>query len=175
VTVANFREQKAYPQLIDVAQVVTERNPQVTFLFVGYGPLEAEMRARTERMGLSGRVRFLGHRADVTRLLAASDIFALASHFEGGPLAVMEAMAAGLPVVATSVGFVPDVIADGIEGLVVPPREPHLLAARIEELVADPGRRAKLGAAAAARSASFDVRVAVRRIEETYADLLRAK
>jgi glycosyltransferase involved in cell wall biosynthesis len=98
-------------------------------------------------------------------------LFALASHYEGYPVAVMEALAVGLPIVATAVGGIPVGVREGIEGLLVPPRRPDLLAEAIEALVFDPPRRAAMSVAAAERGRGYDIESAVLRTEQIYHDL----
>jgi glycosyltransferase involved in cell wall biosynthesis len=95
----------------------------------------------------------------------------LASHYEGYPIAIMEALAVGLPIVATSVGGVPEGVRDGVEGLLVPPKRPDLLAEAIEALVADPARRAAMAVAAAERGRGYDIESAVARTEQIYRDI----
>jgi len=113
-----------------------EAPPQV--LVVGEGPLEGELRARTERLGLP--VQFLGWQEDVQRVLSAADAFVLPSHYEGLPLVVAEAMAAGLPVVATSVCGTPEIVEDGVTGFLVPPGDAHALGRALTRLVKMPAR-----------------------------------
>jgi len=174
-TVANFRAQKAYPDLLAAARLLADRNVPARFVIIGQGPLEGEIRALRASLGLEHSVELLGFRPDVLRVLAGCDLFALASHYEGYPIAIMEALAVGLPIVATSVGGVPDGVRDGVEGLLVPPKRPDLLAGAIEALVRDPQRRAAMGAAAAERGRGYDIAGAVRRIEQIYADLCNRK
>lgn len=167
-TVANFRAQKGYPDLLAAAAVVLESCPDVVFVAVGQGPLEDEVRRRHAELGLGERFRLLGYREDVPRVLAACDVFVLASLHEGFPVAVMEALAAGIPLVATSVGGVPDAIVDGVHGFTVPPRRPELLAERLVQLVADAELRQGCATAAKQAGRQFDISAAVRRLEEAY-------
>ncbi len=141
------------------------------FFVIGHGPLEAEIHALHSALGLNGYVELLGYRADAIRVAAGCDLFVLASHYEGLPVAIMEAFAVGLPVVATSVGGVPEAVRDGIEGRLVPPSRPDLLAAAIASLVEDAELRGRLSRAATARSHQYDVEVAVRHLEDVYRDL----
>jgi glycosyltransferase involved in cell wall biosynthesis len=171
-TVANLRHQKDHPTLLTAAAQVLARSPRVRFLVVGQGPLEAEVDALHDRLGLGDRVRLLGQRDDVPDLLAAADVFALSSRFEGLPVALMEALALGLPVVATDVGGIPEAVTDGVEGILVPPGQPDRLAAALLELVGDAARRRTMAAAAAARGRGFDLRVAVATIEDRYRALV---
>ena len=167
-TIANFRAQKAYPDLLEAVRLAVARVPNLYALAVGQGPLERDVKRHHEALGLGHRFRFLGHRDDVFRVLAACDIFALASLYEGYPVALMEALAVGLPVVATGVGGVRDAVRPDVEGLLVPPGRPDLLAAALEELALDPARRARMAASAMERGGQYDIVHAVRRIEAVY-------
>jgi glycosyltransferase involved in cell wall biosynthesis len=170
-TVANFRAQKAYPDLLAAARRAVDANRRMRFVAVGQGPLEAEVRAEHARLGLGERFGLLGYRPDAARVLAGCDVFALASHYEGFPVALMEALVLGLPVVATAVGGIPDGVADGREGLLVPAGHPDRLADALLRLAADAELRARMGDAAARRGADFDIRRAVRRMEAVYVAL----
>lgn len=111
-TVANLRREKAYDVLLDAAAHVTAQNEKVRFVSVGQGPLEAEIAAHHERLELGDRFLLLGYREDATRIMSAFDVFTLASHHEGLPVSLMEALALGLPVVATDVGGIRAATAD---------------------------------------------------------------
>jgi glycosyltransferase involved in cell wall biosynthesis len=170
-TVANLRAQKAYPDLLKAALEVVERLPEVRFVAVGQGPLEGEIHALHTRLGLGDRLLLLGHRPDAVRVMAACDVFVLASLYEGLGVAVMEALALGLPVVATAVGGVPEVVEHGREGLLVPPGRPRELAAALVTLLTDAGRRQRMADAAARRGAELSIDTAVRRTEAVYHEL----
>jgi glycosyltransferase involved in cell wall biosynthesis len=170
-TVANLRAQKAYPHLLAAALEVVERLPHVRFLAVGQGPLEAEVSALHARLGLGDRFLLLGHRPDAVRVMAACDVFVLASLYEGLGVAVMEALALGLPVVATAVGGVPEVVHHNCEGLLVPPGQPSELAAALVTLLTDAQRRQRMAAAAARRGEELTIDTAVRRTEAVYQEL----
>jgi glycosyltransferase involved in cell wall biosynthesis len=172
VTVANLREQKDYPNLLQAAQQVLADNPDVVFLAAGQGPLEDMVKALHRDLRLGDRFRLLGYRADVPGLLAAGDVFVLASKYEGYPLAVMEALSLGLPVVSTNVGGVPDTVVDGVQGLLVPPGRPELLAAALTRLVRDPALRRAMAAEGVVAGEQFDIRTAVRVQEEAYCELV---
>ena len=174
-TVANYTEQKDWPNLLRAARMLADREVPVRFCAVGQGPLEPQVQALHRELGLDGVVTLTGFRPDAVRLMAACDLFVLASRFEGLPVALMEALALGLPVVATAVGGVPEAVTDGIEAVLVAPARADLLADAVAELVADPERRARLGAAAAARAAAFDITRAVRRIEAIYSEVLERR
>jgi len=125
---------------------------------VGDGPQREELAALIAQLGLEDRVRLEGERRDVPTLLAEADAFVLSSRSEGLPVSVLEAMAAGLPVVATAVGGVGEAVVDGETGLLVRPADPEALAAALATIVADPALRRRLGAAGRARAeARFDL------------------
>ncbi len=104
ITVANLRREKDYPNLLRAAKLALDGNPRLHVLAVGQGPLEEEIRGFHDEPRSGGPRQLLGYRTDVKDLLAAADVFVLASALEGLPVSIMEAMAAGLPVVATAVG-----------------------------------------------------------------------
>ena len=114
---------------------------------VGDGPDRPAVEAEIRAAGLDGVVALAGERRDVPQLLADADVFALSSRSEGAPISVLEAMAAGLPVVASAVGGVPEIVAHGATGLLVPPGDAAALAAALEQLLADPALRRRLGEA----------------------------
>lgn len=127
-------------------------------VIVGEGPDRSRLEEEIRGLGLEHRVRLAGERRDVPELLAAADLFVLSSASEGMPVSVLEAMAAGLPVVASRVGGVPEQVADGVTGLLVEARDPDQLAAALARLTRDPGLRARLGAAGRARAEqAFDL------------------
>lgn len=171
-TVANYAPKKDYPNLLRAARLVVDRHANVRFCAVGQGPLEDDVHALRHELGLDEVVILPGYRHDAVRVMAGCDVFVLASRFEGLPVALMEALALGLPVVATSVGGVPEAIDDNVQGLLVPPGRSDLLADAIEHLATDPARRSAMGAAAAARGDRFDIERAVRRIEAIYREVV---
>ncbi len=170
VTVANLRRAKGYPTLIEAARLVADQEPSIHFVAAGQGPLEDELRARVTAAGLDARFRMLGYVPDAARLIAGADLLVLASDHEGLPLAVMEALALGVPVVATRVGGIPELVEDQVNGLLVPPGDPAALAAGIGALADTPTRR-RLAAGADARGAQVDGDAAVVRLDEIYAEL----
>ena len=170
-TIANYVPKKDYPNLLEAARRVAQRDPSVRFCAVGQGPLERETHELRHRLGLEERVILTGYREDAVGVLAGADIFVLASRFEGLPVALMEALTLGLPVVATAVGGVPEAVDDGVEGLLVAPGRPDRLAKAIAELLGDRPRRKEMSDAARARSEDFDIARAVRRIEAIYREV----
>lgn len=171
-TVANYRPEKGHEHLLAAAVTVRERVPGARFVLVGAGPLESRVRARASELGLNGTVVFASPRHDAATVAAAFDVFALASLHEGLPIALLEAMALGSPVVATSVGGIPEAVRDAEDALVVPPGDPAALAAGILELVEDRELAGRLGEAARARAQEFDIRHTVARTEAVYEELL---
>jgi glycosyltransferase involved in cell wall biosynthesis len=116
-------------------------------VWIGDGPLRAETQKLAARRGLAGRMAFLGERTDVNALLPGLDVFAMASRYEGLPCAIVEAMAAARPVVATAVNAVPNIVVAGETGLLVPPGRPELLSRALRHLIDNPAVAARLGAA----------------------------
>lgn len=171
-TVANFRAGKGHHILLEAALRVRRAVPEVRFLLVGHGPLESKVRRQAHEMGLDGTVVFTGAREDAPRLAGAFDLFALSSLSEGLAIALIEAMALGRPAVVTRVGGLTEVVEHGKQGLVVEPGDPETLAEAITTLLRDEKLRGQLGESGRQRAAKFDIRNAVRRHEEVYAELL---
>lgn len=171
--VANFTPKKDHMGLLEAHALLRREEPSARLVLIGLGPLEAQLRERASRTDLAGSVVFTGSRGDVPELLPAFDVFALGSRQEGLPVALMEAMATGLPVVVTDVGGMPEIVTDGVEGRVVRSEDPAALAAALAEAAADPARRRAWGKAARLRSEQFDVAGAQARIEDVYREVLR--
>lgn len=147
VCVANLSQAKNHALLLSALKEVVAASPQkIMLLLVGDGPLRPALTSAASELG--NAVRFLGRRTDVPAILAAADAFVLASDYEGNPLAVMEAMAAARPVVATAVGGIPELISDGVDGLLVQPGSPEGLAAGMIKLASNPNLASALGTAA---------------------------
>lgn len=172
-TVANYRAQKAYPDLLAAARIALDAMPDLRFVAIGQGPLEAQVHAEHARLQLGDRFRLPGYRSDAVRVLSGCDIFVLASHYEGFPVALMEALALGLPVVATAVGGIPDGLADAREGFLVPPKQPKKLADTLVRLGRDRELQLAMGKAASQRADYYDIARAVRNIEAVYRRLSR--
>jgi glycosyltransferase involved in cell wall biosynthesis len=147
--IARLTEQKAHRHLLD-ALAQTPSLATLHLLVIGDGELRDDLRNRVERLGLSQRVHFLGARRDLGNLIAAIDLFVMPSLWEGLPLSMVLAMGAGLPVVASRVAGIPEVVRDGVTGLLVPPADVEALGAALARLLGDPALRQTLGAAAAA-------------------------
>lgn len=174
VTIANLRVDKDHLNLFDAAERVLATHDDVVFLAIGQGQLEEELRSDLARRGMGDRFRMLGHQEDPIQYLVAADVFTLASRNEGLPISLLEALAAGLPAAVTAVGGVPDVITDGVEGRLVPPRDPDALAEAIIELL-EPEANARASAAALERAKDFDIRRAVERQQDVYEQLARER
>jgi glycosyltransferase involved in cell wall biosynthesis len=175
LTVACLKPQKAPGDIVAVAGRVLRREPGAYFLIAGDGELRPELEAMIRAAGLQGRVILLGWRRDIPHLLRAADLFLLTSRWEGLPRAILEALLAGLPVVATAADGVTDVVQDGANGYVVPVGDAERMADRLVELLQAPELRRRMGVAAAALPAEFEIHAMVRRQEALYADVLRQK
>jgi len=147
-TVGRLTAIKNQMLFLDAAARITSRVGSAVFLIVGDGELRADLERGARERGIAGRVRFLGWRRDLPAIHAASDVFAITSLNEGTPVALIEAMAAGVAAVGTDVGGVRDVIVDESMGIVVPAGDPAAMAAAINGLLDDPAGRAAMAAAA---------------------------
>ncbi len=166
---------KGHKELFSAMAQLRERHP-VQALIVGGGRREAQVRQLAESLGLAAAVHFLGPRRDVPDLLNAMDIFVLPSYSEGVSLALLEAMAAGRPVVATAVGGLPEVVTDGDNGLLIPPRDANALAEALARLLSDPAWAQQLGANARAHVREhYSLDRLGREINEIYAELVEKK
>jgi len=150
VSVANLRQEKGHDTLLAAAVVVLRAHPDAEFLFVGNGALREPLRQQVRELGLENQIHFLGECADVAAVLSASDVFVLASRTEASPNSVLEAMAAGLPIVATRVGGIPELVESGATGLLVEPDRPEALASALLQLVDNPRMSDDFGRAARA-------------------------
>lgn len=148
IAVARLQPEKGIDDLVSAAAALRPHLPGLRVAVAGSGPEEAALRARIEDAGLAGSFSLLGSRSDVGALLAAADAFCLPSRHEGLPLSLLEAMQAGLACVATRVGGVPGVIADGVDGVLVEPDDPDALAEALGGVLRDGDRRRAMGAKA---------------------------
>lgn len=147
-TVGRLTEQKGHCHLIDAAATVVSAHPDAHFLFIGDGELKDELQQQVQQARLSANVHFLGVRDDVPDLLAAADLFVLPSLWEGLSVALLEAMAAGKPIVATAVSGTVQAMSHGQTGLVVPPCDSQALADAIVQLLSNPVQAQAMGQAA---------------------------
>jgi glycosyltransferase involved in cell wall biosynthesis len=169
LTPARLNPQKGHRVLLEAISEV----PDALFLFAGEGSERAALETEAERLGVSDRVRFLGRREDVPELLAVCDVFALPSLYEGSSLAVLEAMAAGIPIVSTAIGGTEELIEDGRSGLLVPPGDAKALAAALHRALGDPELRHALAARARERiDAGLTREQTASRVTAVYHELL---
>ena len=172
-TVGRLTAIKQHTVFLDMAARVAKRSLRCVFLIVGDGELRPTLEARADELGLAGRVRFLGWRGDLDAVYAATDIFALTSRNEGTPVALIEAMAAGLASVSTDVGGVRDVVTEPELGVLVPFGDVEALSAAVIALADAPAHRSAMGRAArAAVRERFHATRLVSDIRELYARLL---
>lgn len=141
-----IRQVKRHEIALEALAALGGRVPNLVLLLAGDGPREENVRRYAEELGVADRVRFLGHRDDVPDLLAAADCFILTSRSEGVPQAVTQALGSGLPVVATAVGGVPELVQDGVTGLLVPAENPAAVADALARVATEPGLAARLAA-----------------------------
>jgi glycosyltransferase involved in cell wall biosynthesis len=144
LAVGRFEIAKDYPNMLHAFAAVRQQQPAAVLLLVGGGSLQAETEALAESLGLSGRVRFLGIRPDVPELMTAADAYVMSSAWEGMPIVLLEAAAAGLPVVATLVGGNHEVISDKETGFLVPPRDSEALGRAMLRLMQTPERERRI-------------------------------
>lgn len=147
VVVGRLEPQKGHRVLLDALPAVRAEFPRTRLVCVGDGPLKTELKQQACALGLAEAVRFVGYKSKVPDWLALADIAVLPSFYEGLPLAALEALAAGKPMVATAVDGTPEIVLDGKTGLTVPPGDPVSLAGAIRRLLRDAGLRARLGRA----------------------------
>jgi glycosyltransferase involved in cell wall biosynthesis len=168
--VANLWPVKGHRVLLESIARVRRRFPDAVFALVGDGPERPALERRAAELGIGSAVAFLGTRYDVPAILARADAACLPSFAEGLPNAVMEAMAARLPVVATSVGGAPELVEHGVGGYLVPPGDPDALAAALIALLRDPAGARAMGARGRARAASA---LSLASMQRGYLDLYR--
>ena len=149
--VGRLAPEKGVDLFLQAAKIVIERAPGVSFVIAGEGPDRAALELQAKQLGLQHTVTFLGRQEDMSAFYASIDVLASSSRQEGLPVALLEGMASGLPLVATRVGAVPEVVADQVTGYLVDPEDAAALAEAMLALVADPERRMLFGAAGQGR------------------------
>lgn len=169
LTVARLDKQKGYNYLIRAARVV----PEATFAIVGDGPERSVLEDQVRELGLKDRVLFFGFRNDIPNWLSACHVFVLPSLYEGLPIAILEAMAAGKPVIATDIPENREVITHGMNGWLVPPQNPDALATALRAMLADPALAQRLGLAGRNTvSQRFSIRNMICQITDVYGECL---
>jgi glycosyltransferase involved in cell wall biosynthesis len=171
-TVCVLRREKALEVMFEAVALVRAEFPDVRLLVAGEGPEGAKLEGKIGELGLDGTVTMLGLRADVADVITAFDVALCSSDSEGAPLSIMEYMEAARPIVATRVGGIPDLVEDGQEGVLVPPRAPAAMAEAIVGLLRDPGARVEMGARGRERrDREFSIEAMVARFDALYHDL----
>lgn len=170
-TVGNLAAKKDHDTMLRAFALVLRRLPEAHLVIVGTGPREQELKTLVRNLGIGEAVHLLGMRSDVPELLPGLDVFVLSSLHEGLAIAVIEAMAAGVPVVATGVGGIPQLIAGPEHGVLVPARDERGLAAAMAGLASDPGERRRLAAGGTARAAEFSIQPAADALAAHYREL----
>jgi L-malate glycosyltransferase len=170
LVVANMRSTvKGHSDLIKAAKRICGEVPEIRFVLVGEGEERTKLEQQVRDAGLANHFVFLGGRQDIPELLACAELSILPSRAEGLPNVILEAMAAGLPVIATRVGGTPEIIEDGVSGLLVPSQDPYALGEAILALLRDRNKAARIGRTAQERiRASFSFERAVSEIETVY-------
>lgn len=167
-TITRLMPAKGNEYLVEAARTVLDEVPDAHFCIVGEGELASDLEALARRLGVAGRVRFAGYTRDVAGALAAFDVVAFPSLWEGTPLTAFEALAAGRPIVATDADGLSDILHHDRDAIIVPKRNPGALAQALVALLRAPDRRAELAAAAAVTGAAYDIGVFVRKLERLY-------
>lgn len=175
VSVTRLSPQKAPLDLVRAAELVVARRPDARFLVVGGGPLERAVRTEIAAHGLGDRVLLLGPRRDIPSLLRASDLFALTSAWEPFGIVYLEAAAVGLPCVGTRVDGVPEAVAEGVTGILVPPAQPAAMAQAMLKLADDPALARRLAEAGTRRAQAFGNERFVAAVDDLYRRLLTQK
>lgn len=174
VNVARFWPEKAHDILLEGFRLVLQQYSNARLWLLGTGPEEASVRNLVEQMGLKKSVQFLGFRSDLERILAMSDVQVHPSDMEGVPLAVCAGLAAGLPVLATDVGGLREIIRHGENGILIPPRQPEILAKEMIQLLEDNRMRESLGKAGRRFiDEEYSLKAAAGKVEQTYLELAR--
>ena len=166
---------KSQTDLLRAAAVACRREPRLRVWIAGDGPLRDELEREHRSLGLGTAVRFLGFREDVVSLLQAADLFVVSSYLEGMGTATLDAMAAGLPVVATRVGGIPEIVADGETGILVSARDPAALADAMVRLSAEGDLRRRFGEAGRAKARDFSADRTAEETDRLYRKVLEAR
>jgi glycosyltransferase involved in cell wall biosynthesis len=170
--VARLSEGKGLNYLVDAMPDIVERVPHAHALLVGDGPLRADLERHATERGVRDRVHFAGYHQDIPAWLAAMDVFVLPSLSEALPLSILEAMAAGLPVVATAVGGIPEVVEDGVNGRLIPVKDARALATAVVDVLSNPALAEQLGLAGRTRAKLYSDTVLMERLLALYAEVL---
>ncbi len=169
---AVMRKEKALEVMLDAHAMLVSRLPDVHLVIAGDGPCRPELERQISRLGVGASVHLLGRRNDVDGILNRVDVGALSSDWEGSPLFVFECRAARVPLVATAVGGVPELVQSGRTGLLVPPRDPRALAEAIEQVLTDRALSQRLAEEAAKDLHQFEIGTVAGRFADLYEQLM---
>jgi glycosyltransferase involved in cell wall biosynthesis len=174
--VGRLNAEKDYPNFFDAAKLLLGQRPDLRFVIAGKGPEEEALRRRLHAMGLTDRVRLLGHFHDTREVYDLLDVYVLSSTREGLPNTVLEAMAMEVPIVSTDVDGVSEAVTHDREALLVPPRDPRRLADSIRAVLHDPALADRLRRSARQRVAGeFSFAARMRRVEEIYRAVMNGR
>ena len=177
ISIGRLFKAKGYPYLIEAIKILKSKYPDIKLLIIGEGEEKNKLETQTRELNLEKNIFFLGRKENVSNCLNASDIFVLASLWEGFGLAIVEAMACGLPVITTNVGGIPEIIQDKISGLLVDPKDSEILAQKIDYLLnldADSKERFALKGRKIVEQ-KFPLEKMMTKYEELYYKLLKQK
>ena len=174
-TIGRLSAQKGQATLVAAAAQVIARIPEARFLIAGDGDRLEALKTQAGTLGISNAIVFAGHRKDVPEILAATDVLCISSNYEGTPLVLFEAMAAGKAIVSTAVDGCKEVIQDKKTGLLVPPQDPESLAEALIKIIEDVPLRARIEKAAHVASKRYDISECMRLMQQIYDDLLGVK
>lgn len=169
---ARLASGKGFSELLQAAAELARGQEPIVFLIAGEGPLRPWLEEEIQGKGLSERIRLVGYQPDLAPLMKAVDCFVLASYREGTPRAISEAMAAGLPVIATRIDGIPEQVADGVNGLLIAPKDAQALAEAIGTLARDEALRRRMGEAGRERAKAFSLVTMIASLDQLYQELL---
>ncbi|MFW5813387.1 MAG: glycosyltransferase family 4 protein [Fibrobacterota bacterium] len=174
--IGRLSDEKSIDKLLEAMKIVSEVRPEAKLSIVGTGPLEGKLKQYCRELGLDGNVQFTGYKSNVFEALRDFDLFVLSSRTEGCPIVILEAMAMGLPVVATNVGGNPELVQDGKTGILIPPNNPQRMASALIELISNAKKASEMGQAGKRRAFSvFHPSKFSSSLEKLYKDLYQKK
>ena len=174
-TIGRLQPQKDHKNFLKASSLILKKFPDAHFLIVGGGSLRGKLEDFAKKLGIEKNIHFLGERKDIEEILPLMDIFVLSSKREGFPITILEAMACGIPVVATSVGGTPELVESGKEGFLVPPENPHILSDAIVNLLRKEELGKEMGRNGRERVKSFSIERMVERTESLYNELMQRR
>jgi glycosyltransferase involved in cell wall biosynthesis len=178
-TVSHIRPEKGHQYLVEAARLVLDKRPEVRFVVVGRETTKNDLlrlEEQAQRLGIRDRIIFTGFRPDALQIMNTFDVFVLPSLWEAFGIVLLEAMNLGKPLVATNVDGIPEVIDDGVNGFMVPPRDPEKMAARILDLLNDDALRNRMGEQGRKKvRENFGIERMVKQVEQVYLSVLKDK